>query len=692
VSRARTLALAVLVAVPWWLRLATPVDPTGLRTADLRTYFYPSYEAFFGALAHGRWLGWNPYQACGLPWLGTLQTGFFYPPHVLYLVLPTHAALFVSQLLHVLLAALATIAFLGRLGVALVPAALGALLFVCYGSFASWLAWPYLLEASAWLPLGCIAVYDLATAPGPRPAALAATALGMSWLAGGPQATVFLLYAWGTLFVVLVVASGRRSRLPAVVGMTAAIVLGTLAGMAALLPARELAAEGVRATTTLEAGRMFPAGVGAPDVWSVVAIGGRAGFPALAWALAPLAALAHGRRAVAAWCAGTIATTALITTGPVHPWIFAVYGALPALAWFRAPGRILLLAGFGGGVLAAIGADVVVARARAAQPSVAAVVGGALVAVAIAGITPLPGALPYDAAAAAGYREHAAVYERLARLAGDGRVWLASDWTPMSTPARLATVHRVRSVLDYEPLLLRRQVEYFEALFGQDGPLAWPRMVRDTPDRMRLLDLAAVRYAVVPATRRSRLVAPGGMRPVDVGDDGLQVLERPSALPRAYVAYRTAPAPAPSALLALLRRPAFDPLGVTYVEDGPIVGGPESPAGHAATITVDEPERVDVEAELAARGVVVLADTFARGWSATVDDRPVAIAPANHLFRAVEVPAGRHVVQFVYHQPGLVVGLATSLAAWVAIAALWKLPPGGRHPIPDPHEDPARDG
>src|SRR5262249_15224491 len=149
-------------------------------------------------------LAWNPFQACGVPWLGTMQAGFFYPPHPLYLILPAHRALAASSLGHVLLAALRSAARAPRLGLRPCARAVSGTLFAPRGVFASWLAWPYMLEASAWLGVGCIAADRCATAGDARAVALLATVLAMSWLAGSPQATVFLVYAWASLFVVLV--------------------------------------------------------------------------------------------------------------------------------------------------------------------------------------------------------------------------------------------------------------------------------------------------------------------------------------------------------------------------------------------------------------------------------------------------------------------------------------------------------
>ena len=57
---------------------------------------------------------------------------------------------------------------------------------------------------------------------------------------------------------------------------------------------------------------------------------------------------------------------------------------------------------------------------------------------------------------------------------------------------------------------------------------------------------------------------------------------------------------------------------------------------------------VQVVVDTSRAGFLVLNDVWHPWWFGTVDGKPADIFRANVLFRAIEVPAGRHVVRFEF--------------------------------------------
>jgi hypothetical protein len=90
--------------------------------------------------------------------------------------------------------------------------------------------------------------------------------------------------------------------------------------------------------------------------------------------------------------------------------------------------------------------------------------------------------------------------------------------------------------------------------------------------------------------------------------------------------------------------------------------------------TLDTPNHSRLEVDLAdGRGYLLLADAWAPGWQATVDDQPTPILPANLAFRAVPLREGRHTVELRYRPlyatlgiPLLGLGLALTLLGVLA--------------------------
>lgn len=86
-------------------------------------------------------------------------------------------------------------------------------------------------------------------------------------------------------------------------------------------------------------------------------------------------------------------------------------------------------------------------------------------------------------------------------------------------------------------------------------------------------------------------------------------------------------------------------------------------------IASETPNQIEIFAETAVEGWLVLADVWYPGWRAYLDNDQVSIYRANYLFRAVQLPAGVHRVSFVYDPLSFRIGALASMIAWIAIAA-----------------------
>ena len=80
----------------------------------------------------------------------------------------------------------------------------------------------------------------------------------------------------------------------------------------------------------------------------------------------------------------------------------------------------------------------------------------------------------------------------------------------------------------------------------------------------------------------------------------------------------------------------------------------------------DWPDLVELRTKTSTPALLVLRDTYYRGWRASVDGVEVPIWRTDYLFRGVEVPAGEHTVRFEFRPLSFRIGLAISILAWLA--------------------------
>lgn len=140
-------------------------------------------------------------------------------------------------------------------------------------------------------------------------------------------------------------------------------------------------------------------------------------------------------------------------------------------------------------------------------------------------------------------------------------------------------------------------------------------------------------------------------------------------LPRAYLVPNVRVIPNTDSALAFMKQPAWNPREVAVV-DRPIgVTLPGAPLQETAAITERRPDRVVVRTNTNRPALLVLADVYAHGWKAFVDDKPTPIAITNVAFRGVPVGAGEHTVRFVFDPDALKTGRMISAVLFALLVA-----------------------
>jgi hypothetical protein len=176
-----------------------------------------------------------------------------------------------------------------------------------------------------------------------------------------------------------------------------------------------------------------------------------------------------------------------------------------------------------------------------------------------------------------------------------------------------------------------------------------PNMSHVVFDRSQspFFDVLGTRYILTHATDPP----PAGAVLIESAE-GVSLYENPSALDRAFFAPSVRVARSEAEAISIMKAPEFNPAKTVVVEDVDDslsigAGLQVEPAGTARVIG-ERRNALQIEAQSEAGGILFLSDTFYPGWIAYIDDAPVRIYKADVAFRAVQVPAGRHTVRYLF--------------------------------------------
>jgi hypothetical protein len=194
------------------------------------------------------------------------------------------------------------------------------------------------------------------------------------------------------------------------------------------------------------------------------------------------------------------------------------------------------------------------------------------------------------------------------------------------------------------------------------------RQVESTPDHLRLLRLGAVSHVVALHGAGLEDLIPAGTFP-SLFPEPIRLYRVPAPLPRTYLVSGGRSAEDPAALDVVLD-PSFDPTRELVLTEGPAT--PIDPAFIGTARMVErKADRVRIEAKLTGPGFLVSVDSFEPGWKVQVDGADAKPLRVNVAFRGVHLPAGEHVVEWVYRPTAVIAGAVISGDCVLALAVIF---------------------
>ncbi|MGC8826519.1 MAG: hypothetical protein ACP5TV_05880 [Anaerolineae bacterium] len=644
------LAAGLLLALPfimfwriWW---PAPALRQVITYGDFVEQHYLMRVFAARELSHGRLPLWDPYTFGGQPAVAATLFQVFYPLGLWQVLLPDplpFLALELEVLFHLGLAGLFTYLFVYRLTRSYGAGLVAGLAFGLGGWLTSYpIQQINILETAVWLPLGLWLIEGAVEGRSLAGLFLAGAAMGISLLAGHPQTTLYMAYLAGAYF--LFRALGRRAGWR----FTAAGALLMLAGALGIsaaqwIPGLEMHRMSPRAGLTyadIAHGFQWADLLGIvrarPGEWSPLYVG-------LLPLLLALAGLVVKRRGPALFW-GAASLTALLLSLGGNGFLFPIaYRILPGFNLFRDQERLAYIVSFALAVLAGCGYAALAGRwhrVRRALP--------ALLALTALDLYLAHGGANLQTEPPGGYFP---VTPAVAHLLSDpDENWRVSSEGLLPADGNAGLLFEIRDVVGNGPLHLAA----YDAFIEKVPEFRWWRMLN-------------VRYVL---TRRT--LSHGGL--LLVVDEGERRLYQTflGAQP-AWIVHEYRLAPDQDAAIEMTAGGGLDPWSTAVLETAPQPAPAPAAGEESFAIRRFSAQRIELDVQLRAPGILVLSEIAYPGWTVRVNGRLAPPLRAYGILRAVALPAGAWHVEWSY-QPrsvyaGIALGLLTLLGSADIVAA-----------------------
>jgi Bacterial membrane protein YfhO len=150
------------------------------------------------------------------------------------------------------------------------------------------------------------------------------------------------------------------------------------------------------------------------------------------------------------------------------------------------------------------------------------------------------------------------------------------------------------------------------------------------------------------------------------------VVRNPAALGNAWWVAGVRPVQSPDEEMAALGTVPPDSLAIVDVKKFPLKTTSFNRAGATLQLTAFAPNQLTYQANNPAAGLAIFSEIYyPEGWQATIDGQPAPILRANYALRALEVPAGKHQIEFKFAPKSYAVGSQiTRFSTWLVLVVV----------------------
>lgn len=706
-----SLILVFTVIIPYW-KLALMqglVITDDIFTSDIMNDAFPARYYLSEILKSGSFPLWIPHIYGGFPLLARAEAGVCYPINLLVFgLLSPYAALNLVILLTLMTAALGMYAYIREINGTFAAGLIGGVAFAFSGYIVSHIKHLSNVNAACWLPLGLVCIERGLRKNDPKYFVFLALIFGLQHLSGHTQ----VAYYSGILYVVYFIFRHRMLRNQGAQGKNpnqsnpkvrmvlfcaGGLVLGSGMGAVQLLPTYELVSLSQRAggvTFDYAANYAYdPSNVFTfiyPYINGDIGAGtytgnsifwedyGYVGVTVLALAL--YAVIRQWRSAYVKMFTITAVVSYILVLGPNTPFYEAVFHLVPGMNYFRFPTRFLLITNLSLIILGAIGATHL--SQRFGKQRIGPFSRGDLVifSLVVADLwyfqlrqnpivniddwlrTPQTAELirskegkgngAFRIYVLGGSESHKLAFAKARGWQGDLQPYI--DQREFLQPSS-NVLYGFSTPDGYANLTPNYLVEIWGdqnrgGLVFQTASLQENRFV-PTPAFWKLMSMYNVKYilSLWPIMHEQEA------RPLGkIGE--VFLYEHLDALPRAYLVGNTKTVRNIDDAKRLMISPEFDPQNEVLLYETVQMANSGRVSGDV-TLTSYTANEVVMHVSTKIDAMLVFSDSYYPGWKAFIGDEELNVLQANVTQRAILVPAGEHVVRFVFESEPVTRGL-----------------------------------